>query len=310
MLLWVPEGTDVKYLSDLPDTIEVGYLPQSQRKLPPDAGRVEFLIAPWIQDPDLFADQLRQLTSLKVIQSYAAGIDRLTKFIPPGVIFCNGRGLHDSAVSEWVVGAILAVYNKFDHFYAQKKIGTWNSVTTDTLEGDTVMIFGYGAIGQSIEKRLSGFGLNFHRVARTGRTESDGKQVHSFKDVGDLLPSTNVLVNILPLTKETDGIINADILQRLPDGALVVNAGRGRTLDTGALIPELQSGRLRAALDTTEPEPIPDSHPLWTTPNLFLSQHSSGTSTDYMDKVFPFIHEQLRRYIAGEPLQNVVHGEY
>jgi phosphoglycerate dehydrogenase-like enzyme len=310
VLLWVPEGTDAQYLSGLPDTVEIGILPQNDRNLSPDAGRVEFLIVSWFRDPLLFSDQLKQLTSLKVMQTYAAGVDRLIKFVPPGVILCNGKGLHDTAVSEWIVGAILAAFNKFSEFYALQDQGKWQPVDTDTLEGRTVTIFGYGAIGKAVEKRLSGFEVTVLRVARTERTEADGKLVHSFNDLANVLPITDVLVNILPLTAETGKIINADILSQLPENAIVINAGRGGTVDTDALIKELSSGRLRAVLDTTDPEPIPDGHKLWTTPNVFLTQHSSGNSSDYLDKVYPFIHEQIRRYMAGEPLLNIVNGAY
>jgi len=310
MLLWVPEGTDARYLADLPQEIELGYLPSSSSDLGPDASRVEFLIATWIKDPALFAEQLKQLTGLKVIQTYAAGVDRLIKFVPPGVTLCNGRGLHDSAVSEWVVGAILASYNKFETYYRLQQEGTWKPVDTDTLEGSTVMIIGYGEIGKAVEKRLAGFGVNILRIARSERIEGENKQVHSFNNVGNYLSQANVLVVLTPLTSETEGIVSASLLAKLPDNALVVAAGRGRTVNTDALIAELKSGRLRAVLDTTEPEPIPAGHPLWTTPNLFLTQHSSGNSSDYLDKVYPFVHEQLRRYLAGEPLQNIVTGEY
>jgi len=310
VLLWVPEGTDAQYLSELPDTIEVGYLPQNDRVLSDDAGRVEFLIAPWFRDTDFFADQLRQLTSLKVVQTYSAGVDRLTGIIPPGVTLCNGRGLHDSAVAEWVIGAILAIYNKFGFYYGLQVQGKYKPVSTDTLEGDTVTIFGYGSIGTSVEDRLSGFGVTVQRVARSDRQEPGGKIVHSFKNLADVLPTTNVLVALAPLTAETEQIVDKHLLAQLPDGALVINAGRGKTLDTEALLAELSSGRLRAVLDTTDPEPIPEGHPLWTTPNVFLTQHSSGDSSDYLDKLYPFIYDQLRRYLAGEPLQNVVRGDY
>ncbi len=310
MLLWVPEGTDAQYLSDLPDTIELGYLPSAKRDLPPDAARVEFLIAPWIKDPDLFADQLRQMTSLKVIQCYSAGVDRLARFIPPGVTLCNGRGLHDSAVSEWIVGAILAHYNKFAAYFRLKEEGKWDSIDTDTVEGSTVAILGYGSIGKAVASRLAPFGITIERIARTQRIAPDGAKIYGLANASDVLATTNVLVNILPLTPETKSLVNRELLAKLPDHALIINAGRGGTVDTDALIEELSSGRLFAFLDTTEPEPIPAGHRLWTTKNLSLTQHSSGNSTDYLKKVYPFIHEQLRRYVAAEPLANIVTGDY
>jgi phosphoglycerate dehydrogenase-like enzyme len=310
VLLWVPEGTDAQYLSDLPDTIEIGILPQNTTVLPPDAGRVEFLIPPWFRDDTVFKAQLRQLTSLKVIQTYSAGVDRIVGLVPPGVTLCNGRGLHDAAVAEWVVGVILATYNKYSYYYKQQAAGEYKPIDTDTLEGDTVTIFGYGSIGKLVEKLLGGFGVNIQRVARRGRTEEDGKVVHAFNDIDDVLPTTNILVALAPLTPETSKIINASLLAKLPDRALVINAGRGGVVDTDAIIAELCSGRLRAALDTTDPEPIPPGHALWTTPNLMLTQHSAGDASDYLDKVYPFIHQQLHRYMAGEPLLNVVEGNY
>jgi phosphoglycerate dehydrogenase-like enzyme len=310
MLLWVPEGTDRDYLVGLPDTVEVGELPSSTRELGEDAHRVEFLIQSWVQDAELLRYQLAQMDSLRVIQTFAAGVEKLAPLIPPGVIFCNGRGLHDSAVAEWCVGAILSVYNKFTGYQRLADICKWSHIETDTLEGGTVTILGYGSIGKAVEKRLQGYDVVVHRVARTSRYDDADHYVHGMTELASTLEQANVLVNLLPLTEETTKLLDAEKLAMLPDGALVINAGRGKTVDTDALISELSNGRLRAVLDVTDPEPIPEDHALWNTPNLLLTQHSSGSSSDYLAKVYPFILSQINRYMAGEPLLNVVKGDY
>jgi phosphoglycerate dehydrogenase-like enzyme len=310
MLLWVPEGTDEEYLAGLPDTVEIGYLPLTDRELPADSGRVEFLIAPWPQNSKLFGSQVKQLPSLRVVQSFAAGVEALVPHIPARVTLCNGRGLHDSAVSEWCVGAVLAVYNKFSSYQRLQDWGKWNHIETDTLEGHTITILGYGSIGKAVEKRLAGFDVVIQRVARTTRLSDDGHQIYGFDQLNRVLASTHVLINLLPLTEQTSKLLDKAKLALLPNGALVVNAGRGKSIDTDALIAELSAGRLYAALDVTDPEPIPEGHALWTTPNIMLTQHSSGSSSDYYAKVYPFVHEQVKRYMDGAPLMNVVGGDY
>ena len=171
----------------------------------------------------------------------------------------------------------------------------------DALADKTVLILGYGSIGSAIERRLAGFEVEVLRVARTAR---DG--VHAFSEIDTLLPQADVVIAIVPATDETRGMIDAGFLARMKDGALLVNVARGVVVRTEALIAECASGRLRAALDVTDPEPLPADHPLWQTPNVLITPHVGGASTAFLPRALRLIDTQLRRFAAGEELENVV----
>jgi phosphoglycerate dehydrogenase-like enzyme len=145
-------------------------------------------------------------------------------------------------------------------------------------------------------------------VTGVARRARDG--VHGLDELPALLARTDALVNLLPLTTHTRGLVDAALLGRLPDGALYVNAGRGATTDTGALLAELQDGRLRAVLDVVEPEPLPADHPLWRAPGVVITPHVAGDTPAGDRAAWRLVGEQLARYAAGEPLHNVVVDGY
>ena len=163
------------------------------------------------------------------------------------------------------------------------------------------MILGLGSIGAAIADRLRPFGVEVIGVARSRRATSLGPD-----ELDAVLGTAEILVNILPLTSETRGLIDARRLGLLRDGALVVNAGRGPTMETDALVEELRSGRLRAALDVTDPEPLPADHPLWSTPGVIITPHMAGDSPGSTTRAFALVGDQIRRFAAGEPLINQV----
>jgi phosphoglycerate dehydrogenase-like enzyme len=156
-----------------------------------------------------------------------------------------------------------------------------------------VVILGYGSIGRAVGERLRSFGVRLETV----RTANLG-------DLPRLAAEADVLVVLTPLTTETRGLVDAALLGRMRDGALVVNAARGGVVDTDALLAELASGRLRAALDVTDPEPLPPEHPLWTAPGTLLTPHVAGNSPHAIERAASLIADQIRRYMAGEPLVN------
>ena len=167
------------------------------------------------------------------------------------------------------------------------------------------MIVGYGSIGKSIEERLLAFGAEIVRVARQAR-----EGVESIDRLLELLPQVDVVVLIVPLTEETTGMIGAKELAKMKQGALLVNAARGPVVQTAALLEALQSGRIRAALDVTDPEPLPKDHPLWSAPNLLITPHIAGSSPMSMDRAVSFAAKQVGRYMRGEELKNIVTGNY
>ena len=214
---------------------------------------------------------------------------------------CNARGVYDAPLAEWVVGAILTMQRGLVQARDAQARGEWEAIEPPELSGRRVVILGLGSIGTAIADRLRPFGVE---VIGVGRTARDG--VRGLADLDEVLRDAEILVNILPLTSESSGLLDARRLRLLPDGALVVNAGRGRTIETEALVGELQAGRLRAALDVTDPEPLPPDHPLWDLPNVLISPHMAGDSPGSTIRSFELAGDQVRRFAAGEPLINEV----
>jgi phosphoglycerate dehydrogenase-like enzyme len=204
-----------------------------------------------------------------------------------------------------VLTAILASVRLIPTFVRRQDQHHWQPEHTRELAGRRVLLIGYGSIGKAIEARLTGFEVDITRVARTAR-----EGVHAFTELPDLVPYADVVIVIVPLTEETKGLVDKDFLAALPDGALVVNASRGLVLDADALLVELTSGRLTAALDVTVEEPLPADDPLWSAPGLLLTPHIGGDTTALYPRLHRFAREQVERYVAGEPLVNVVDGDY
>jgi phosphoglycerate dehydrogenase-like enzyme len=166
-----------------------------------------------------------------------------------------------------------------------------------------VLIIGYGNIGAAIERRLAGFEVaSVTRVARRPRTEP--VEVHPTEDLPELLPLADVVILVAPHTPQTEGMIGSRELAAMPDGALLVNVARGKLVDTDALLAETSTGRIRAALDVTDPEPLPPEHPLWRTPGVLISPHVGGASTAFFPRADRLIAAQLGRFAAGKELEN------
>ncbi len=238
---------------------------------------------------------------LRVIQTLSAGVDWLIGRVPERVMVCNARGIYDRPLAEWVLGAILAMQRGHIRSRDQQAKAQWEFFEPDELEGRRVVILGMGSIGSAIAARLRPFEVD---IVGVGRAARDG--VRGLAELDEVLPSTDILVAMLPLTTATAGLLDARRLALLPDGALVVNAGRGATLVTDALVSELASGRLRAALDVVDPEPLPSEHPLWALPNVLITPHMAGDSPSTTVRCFQMAGDQIRRFATGEPLLNEV----
>ena len=299
MIAWVQDAPGRDAFGPAPDGVTVEDFPQDVAAAP-SREAVEFIVPRYARD--LVFDAL---PALRVVQVRSAGVDWIVDRVPPGVILCDAAGARDAAMAEWVVGALLADAKNARACAEQQARHEWASVPLRDLAGARVLILGHGAIGRAVAARLEPFGVDLVPVARTPR---DG--VHGIEELDALLPGVDAVVNLLPLTPQTDGLVGAGVLGRLPDGALFVNAGRGRTVDTAALVAALGSGRLRAVLDVVDPEPLPPDHPLWTAPNVLLSPHSAGDTPGADRAAWALAGEQLRRYAAGEPLRNVVEHGY
>jgi phosphoglycerate dehydrogenase-like enzyme len=274
--------------------------------VPSGLDEVEFWVPTFLHaDPVAARQAIESMPRLKVIQTQTAGVDGFVSITPPGVVLCDARGVHGSSTSEWALTAILSVLREFPRFERARVDRRWDYGITDELAGKRVLIVGAGDVGQQLARRIAACDAEPIMVARTARNG-----VHAIGELPDLLGGVDVVVLIVPKTSETVGMVDAEFLARMRDGALLVNAARGPVVVTDALLAELQSGRLRAALDVVEPEPLPSSHPLWTAPNLVLTPHVAGSVLGFGDRLVALLAEQLRRFEAAEELQNVVSGEY
>jgi phosphoglycerate dehydrogenase-like enzyme len=241
------------------------------------------------------------LPHLKLVQLMSAGAEQFVGRLPDGIVLCNARGAHTPSTAEWAVTAALAAQRDLPSFVRQQDEGRWAPHTARSMVGATVLVIGTGDIGRRIGRMLSGFDAELTHVARTAR-----EGVHGTDELPELLPAADVVVLVVPVTPETRGMVDAGFLARMKDGALLVNAARGVVVDTDALVAELTSGRLRAALDVTDPEPLPEGHPLWSAPGLLLTPHVAGAVPDTNVRAAAAVTDQLRRVLAGEPLANVV----
>ena len=221
------------------------------------------------------------------------------------MILCNAAGVHDASTAELAVGLTIASLRHLDDFARAMPEGRWLYDRHEALADERVLIVGFGSIGRAIARRLDGFECQVSAVARTART-ADRIDVRSIEDLPGLLPDTDVVILIVPLTPETRGMVDAAFLARMHDGALLVNVSRGPVVDTEALLAECASGRLRAALDVTDPEPLPADHPLWRTAGVLISPHVGGNTSAFLPRARRLVEAQLRRWAAGEPLANVV----
>ncbi len=272
----------------------------------PEHADVRFWVPAFLHaDPVAARAIIEGLPKLQVIQTQSAGVDVIVPVVPESVVLCDGRGVHGSSTSEWALTAILSVLREFPRFAVAQQEGRWDYGVTDELAGKRVLVIGAGDVGEQLARRLQACDAS---VTLVGRRAREG--VHAVSELPRLLPAAEVVVLIVPKTSETVGLVDENFLAAMPDNALLVNAARGPVVRTDALLAELSSGRLRAALDVTDPEPLPTGHPLWSAPNLLMTPHVAGSVTGFAARAAELIAAQLHRYDAGEPLHNVVHGEY
>jgi len=297
--VWLPESASVALPGGLPGGMTADVWTGGEQ-LPDSADEVEVVVLPF-GVPSSRMPVLAKLPRLRLIQLLSAGAERAIPFVPPGVTLCNARGAHDPAVAEWIMSVILAEVRQLPRFIAAQHAGTWDFAASRPLAGQTVLIVGCGSIGAATEKLLAPFGVTMARIARHARPGVSG-----LDELPAALPQADIVILLVPVTPDTIGLADARFLSQMRDGALLVNAARGSIVDTGALLAELRSGRLRAALDVTDPEPLPAGHPLWSAPGLLLTPHVAGATTDAESRAMAIVRDQLARYAAGEPLLNVV----
>ena len=269
------------------------------------AAAVDVVVAPYYMADAGILERLRALPHLKVVQLPSAGYEHALGRVPPGVIVCNARGVHDAGTAELAVGLVLASQRGIDAAVLDQLEGRWAPRTRESLADRRVMILGYGSIGTAIARRLAPFEIELVAVARTPRVQ-DGVVVRGMAEVPELLPTVDVVILIAPLTEETSGLVDATFLARMRDGALLVNMARGKIVDSDALLAEVSTGRLRAALDVTEPEPLPADHPLWHAPGVIITPHVAGNTRATDPRLLGLLRTQIARLDAGDRLLNVI----
>jgi phosphoglycerate dehydrogenase-like enzyme len=302
--MWVPMEQVAAALAGM-QGVTIEAVNPDTGSLPDSAADVEFYVPPFPVPGPAAVAAMARMPALKVVQTLTAGFDQLRPYIPAGAVLCNARGAHDAGTAEWVLAAILASQRQFPFFAAEQAAGRWSSRFTGCLAGKTVLILGYGSIGTAVERRLSGFDVEIIRVARTARDS-----VSPVSDLPGLLPRADVVVLTAPVTAATVGMADAAFLARMKDGALLVNAARGSLVVTDDLCAELSSGRLYAALDVTDPEPLGPEHPLWALPNALITPHIAGSTPASVTGAIRLVREQAERFRDGKPLANIITGEY
>lgn len=295
----LPEQAE-PYLGLFPEGLELSFIGES---VSANALQAEFLVAAF-NAQQLFT-LMPQMPNLRYVQTISAGVDWILPHLPLGVQLYNGSGIHNTPVAEWVLAVLLNQYKDLGGFAQQQTQGVWKTQWLPDLEGSTVLIVGYGAIGQAVEERLKPFGVNTLRIARQARPG-----VLELAAWPQVLPQADTVVLLLPLTPDTQGLVNSNWLGLMKPGALLINAGRGGLVNTQDLLHALQQKRIRAALDVTDPEPLPDEHPLWQAPGVLITPHIAGSSLRLWHRAYSFIGQQLVRLQTGQPLHNKVESGY
>ncbi|MFF4322454.1 2-hydroxyacid dehydrogenase [Streptomyces sp. NPDC001568] len=296
---------------------EIDGLPDSFRyrrwdgedEFPADPAACVFYVTPYMKSPEVTLRPLAAMPDLKVVQTLTAGIDHVLGGLAdlgPGVRLCNARGVHEASTAELALTLTLASLRGIPRMVRGQDREEWRDGFYESLADKSVLIIGYGSIGAAVEDRLAPFECGrIARVARSARSAPHGP-VHALADLPRLLPDADVVILCTPLTEDTRGLAGAEFLARMKDGALLVNVSRGPVVDTNSLLTEVGSGRLRAALDVTDPEPLPAGHPLWHAPNVLITPHVGGSSSAFEPRAKRLVARQLARFAAGEPVENTV----
>jgi phosphoglycerate dehydrogenase-like enzyme len=299
----VPDDSGVAALSGVDGVVPVRY--QAGQDLPAEAASAQVLVPGFLSRDDV-SRLLAGVPKLEYVQLLSAGAENWVGRLPEHVLLSTCRGAHGGSTAEWVVGGLLAVYRDFPRFIDAQARRDWDQHYTDTLQDKRVLIVGAGDLGDQLARRLTPFDVA--GVTMVGTRARDG--VHGVDELPGLLGEHDAVVLMVPLTSRTRGMVDAGFLAAMADGAILVNAARGPVVDTDALVAELNSGRLRAILDVTDPEPLPSDHPLWTAPGLFLTPHVGGSCRGGAQRAWRVVAAEIARYAAGERPRNLVRGEY
>jgi phosphoglycerate dehydrogenase-like enzyme len=295
----LPDATLREYLTPHPDVTVLEWDLSGE----PPQPRIDIVVPPYMGGTRV----LRGLEAVEtgLVQSQSIGYDGVAEFLPAGRVFANASTVHETATAELTLALILASQRELPRVLQNQRERRWESRPTASLADQRVLILGYGGVGKAIEDRLLPFETTVTRVASRERTDPRG-HVHGIAELHSLLPEHDIVIVVVPLSDSTRHLVDDAFLAAMPDGALLVNMARGPVADTDALVRHTAAGRIRAALDVTDPEPLPQDHPLWGTPGVIISPHVGGASSAMAPRMGRLLQRQIELMLAGEPPVNVV----
>jgi phosphoglycerate dehydrogenase-like enzyme len=300
LLVSVPGATLRNALGTAPDGVEVVVW---NLETPPPAAHIDLVVPPYMGGSARLA-ALAAVTT-RLVQSQSIGYDDVLDALPPGHVFANAASVHETSTAELAVALVLAAQRGIPEFVRAAIEGRWAPTRYESLADRRVLLLGYGGVGRAIEARLAPFEVDLVRIASRARDDASG-HVHGIDELPELLPSADIVIVGVPLSAATTGLVDDAFLAAMPDGALLVNIARGKVADTDAILAEATSGRLRFALDVTDPEPLPDGHPLFALPNVLITPHVGGASTAMMPRMARLLRQQIERMLRGDEPLNVV----
>ncbi|WP_420174936.1 2-hydroxyacid dehydrogenase [Luteococcus sp. OSA5] len=272
---------------ELPDDVRVEVWPMEG---PSGQDHIDLAVLPYMAPPELLSTL--QGEKITTIQSQALGYDNAEKHLPEGITLSNAMGVHEGATAELTVALVLAAQRDLDLYFAQQREGGWEQQFSPGLQGKTVLLVGTGGVGQAIHDRLEPFEVEVVRSASRARTDERGT-VHGPEDLPRLVGEADVVILGTPLTEQTRHMFDAEMIANMKAGALLVNIGRGPLVDTDALVQAVSEGRIRAALDVMDPEPLPADHPLRSLPGVLFTPHVGGRSASMQQRVVALLQEQV-----------------
>ena len=300
LLVSVPSDELLSALANVPESVTVMKWTMSDAS-PLDA--IDIVVPPYLGGTKVLA----QLASVetRLVQSQMVGYDGVKEVLPRGHVYANASTVHETSTAELALALILASQRGIPAFVRAASEGRWVPEWHSSLADRHVLIVGYGGVGKAIEARLIPFEVNVTRVALRARSDERG-EIHGVESLDDLLPLADIVVVAVPLTERTTHLVDDSFLRHMPDNSLLVNVARGKVADTAALLAHATSGRLRVALDVTDPEPLPDGHPLFFLPNVLISPHVGGQSSSMLPRMARLLREQIVRMLADDEPLNVV----
>jgi phosphoglycerate dehydrogenase-like enzyme len=270
---------------------------------PPPLDSIDIVVPPYMGARECLTN-LEGL-HVRLVQGLTAGYDGVAEALPANMVFANAASVHETSTSEMTLALILASQRGIPDFVRAAEKGHWARAWHESLADRTVLLVGYGGVGKAIETRLLAFEVTVVRVARTQRSDDTGI-IHAIGELPLLLAQADIVVVVVPLTDETTHLVDDAFLSTMRDGTLLVNVSRGSVADTNALLAHAQTGRLRLALDVTDPEPLPEGHPLFALDNVLISPHVGGATSAALPRIARLLRNQIARLLNDEEPLNVV----